>query len=267
MENPAATARTTLAGQHSPGNTRPVGTRECEGGGVRCSRRKASAGGPRVASRPPRGSGSLSAVNTAPLDEESRRWLEELRSADTTRNVALARLHALLLRVSRAEANRRRGSLPSEVLADMDDLCAQAANDALEAVVRKLDSFRGASRFTTWVYKFAVLEVSVRLRRRAWSTRRVALDEAAWGRLSDPEEDVQQSYLHREMLSAVRKAVEETLTEHQRHVFLAAVAEEVPIDVIAERIGSSRGAVYKVVHDARRKLRAALATAGHLEER
>ena len=69
------------------------------------------------------------------------------------------------------------------------------------------------------------------------------------------------------MLNAVRKAVGETLTEHQRRVFLAAVAEEVPIDVIAERIGSSRGAVYKVVHDARRKLRAALATAGHLEAR
>lgn len=69
------------------------------------------------------------------------------------------------------------------------------------------------------------------------------------------------------MLNAVRKAVGETLTEHQRRVFLAAVAEEVPIDVIAERIGSSRGAVYKVVHDARRKLRAALATAGYLEAR
>ena len=215
---------------------------------------------------PSRGSRSLTAVNATPLDEESRRWLEHLRTHDATRNKALARLHAMLLRVSRAEANRRRGSLPSEVLADVDDLCTQAANDALAAILRKLDSFRGASRFTTWVYKFAVLEVSVRLRRRAWSTRRVALDEAAWGRLADPAEDVQRSFLHREMLMAVRKAVGETLTDHQRRVFLAAVAEEVPIDVIAERIGSTRGAVYKVVHDARRKLRAALATAG-LEER
>jgi RNA polymerase sigma-70 factor (ECF subfamily) len=206
-------------------------------------------------------------VDTAPLDEESRRWLEELRAIDVVRNRALARLHAMLLRVSRAEANRRRGSLPSDVLADVDDLCAQAANDALAAIVRKLDDFRGASRFTTWAYKFAVLEISVRLRRRAWSTRRVALDEAAWGRLADPAEDVQRSLQEREMLVAVRRAVEETLTEHQRSVFLAVVAEEVPIDVIAERIGSTRGAVYKVVHDARRKLRGVLAMAGHLEER
>ena len=216
---------------------------------------------------PHEASGSLIAVNRPPLDEESRRWLEDLRATDVARDRALARLHAMLLRITRAEANRRRGSLPSDVLADVDDLCTQAANDALAAILRKLDGFRGASRFTTWAYKFGVLEVSVRLRRRAWSTRRVALDEAAWGRLSDPAEDVQRSFQEREALVAVRRAVEETLTEHQRRVFLAAVAEEVPIDVLAERMGSTRGAVYKVVHDARRKLRRVLATAGHLEER
>ena len=168
----------------------------------------------------------------------------------------------MLLGIARAEANRRRPSLRSDVAADLDDLCEQAANDALAAIARKLAEFRGASRFTTWAYKFAVLEVSVRLRRRAWSTRRVALDESSWGRLADPAQDVQRSLEQREMLAAVRKAVEETLTEHQRRVFLAAVAEEIPIDVLAERTGSTRGAIYKVVHDARRKLRSALETAG-----
>ena len=168
----------------------------------------------------------------------------------------------MLLGIARAEANRRRPSLRSDVAADLDDLCAQAANDALAAITRKLADFRGASRFTTWAYKFAMLEVSVRLRRRAWSTRRVALDESSWGNLADPAQDVQGSLEQRELLAAVRTAVEETLTEHQRRVFLAAVAEEIPIDVIAERIGATRGAIYKVVHDARRKLRAALETAG-----
>jgi RNA polymerase sigma-70 factor (ECF subfamily) len=168
----------------------------------------------------------------------------------------------MLLGIARAEAHRRRASLPSDVAGDLDDLCTQAANDALAAILRKLDSFRGASRFTTWAYKFAVLEVSVRLRRRAWSTRRVALDEASWGQLADSAQDVHGSLEQREILAVVRKALEETLTEHQRRVFLAAVAEEVPIDVIAERTGSTRGAVYKVVHDARRKLRGALEAAG-----
>ena len=168
----------------------------------------------------------------------------------------------MLLGIARAEAYRRRPSLPSDVAADLDDLSAQAANDALAAVLRKLDGFRGASRFTTWAYKFAVLEVSVRLRRRAWSTRRVALDESSWGQLADPAQDVQASLESRETLGLVRKAIQETLTEHQRRIFLAAVAEEVPIDVIAEHLGTTRGAIYKVVYDARRKLRVALEAAG-----
>jgi len=201
-------------------------------------------------------------MTNPPLDEDSARWLDELRGVAPARDAALRRLHAILLGIARAEANRRRPSLRSDVVADLDDLCAQAANDALAAITRKLGDFRGASRFTTWAYKFAVFEISVRLRRRAWSTRRVALDESSWGRMADPAQDVQRSLEQRELLAAVRRAVEETLTEHQRRVFLAAVAEEIPIDVLAERTGSTRGAIYKVVHDARRKLRAALETAG-----
>jgi RNA polymerase sigma-70 factor (ECF subfamily) len=202
-----------------------------------------------------------------PYDQESSCWLEELRAPEAVREKALARLHEMLLRVARAEANRRRGSLPDDILGELDDLCTQAANDALVAILRKLDGFRGDSRFTTWAYKFAILEVSVRLRKRAWSSKRVAFDEAAWDRLVDPAADIQRSLGEPELLSAVRKGIQETLTEHLRGVFLAAVVEEVPIDVIAERIGSSRGAIYKVVHDARRKLREALTAAGYLEAR
>jgi RNA polymerase sigma-70 factor, ECF subfamily len=170
-----------------------------------------------------------------------------------------------LLGVARAEAFRRRGSLPGDIAADLDDLCMQAANDAMAAILRKLDEFRGASRFTTWAYKFAVLEVSVRLRRRAWSTRRVAFDELAWDRLADSGAGVEQGHDQRELLAAVRHLVETALTDRQRSVFLAAVAEDIPIDVIAERTGSSRGAVYKTLHDARRKLRDSLIAAGHME--
>src|SRR5262245_25208833 len=120
------------------------------------------------------------------LDAESSRWVETLRGEPSVREAAVARLHTMLHSVARAEAYRRRGSLPADVAGDLDDLCLQAANDAVTAVVRKLDEFRGASRFTTWAYKFVVLEVSVRLRRRAWSTRRVDLDEASWGSLAGP---------------------------------------------------------------------------------
>lgn len=198
------------------------------------------------------------------FDADSARWLAELRSHGAVRDEALARLHTMLLGVARAEATRRRGSLPTEIVADLDDLCVQAANDAVIAVLAKLDDFRGASRFTTWVYKFAVLEVSVRLRRRAWSSRRVVLDEASWGRLAEPSRGYVHSLEEQELLTAVKQLVETKLTERQRHVFLAVVGEEIPIDVIAERISSSRGAVYKTLHDARRKLRKAVVAAGLL---
>jgi RNA polymerase sigma-70 factor (ECF subfamily) len=171
----------------------------------------------------------------------------------------------MLVGIARAEAFRRRPFLPGDVVADLDDLCLQAAHDAMAAILAKLDSFRGASRFTTWAYKFALLEVSVRLRRRAWSTRRVALDEVSWGRLADRAPGAEQATEQGQLLQEVRKLVETTLTEKQRSVLLAVAAEEVPIDVIAERTGSSRGAVYKVLHDARRKLRESLALTGHLE--
>ncbi len=201
---------------------------------------------------------------TTMLDADSARWLAELRSEGPVRTRAVARLHAMLNGVARAEAARRRALLPADVVADLDDLCLQAANDAVVAILGKLDRFRGASRFTTWAYKFALLETSVRLRRRAWSARRVALDEASWGRLADPSGASELSIEEKELLTAVRELVETKLTEHQRHVFLAVVGDEIPIDVIAERLGNTRGAVYKTLHDARRKLRNAAATMGLL---
>src|SRR5262245_48700920 len=211
------------------------------------------------------GSGCMLGAMRTGLDPDSARWLEELRDQGPLREQAQAKLHALLLRAARAEAFRRRASLPADIAGDLDDLCLQAANDAVSAVLRKLDEYRGASRFTTWVYKFAVLEVSVRLRRRAWSKRRVDLDEVSWHGLADSAPGADRALEERQLLSAVRNAVETTLTNHQRRVFIAVVAEEIPIDVVADGLGSTRGAVYKVLHDARSKLREALRSAGHLE--
>ena len=198
------------------------------------------------------------------LDAESARWLSELRAEGATRERSVAKLHAMLHGIARAEAARRRGTLPADLAGDVDDLCLQAANDAAVAVLSKLDGFRGASRFTTWAYKFAILEVSVRLRRRAWSARRLDLNEASWGRLATPSPGPEQAVQHRELLDGVRNLVDTTLTEHQRRIFLAVVGEEIPIDVIAERTGSSRGAIYKTLHDARGKLRDGLRGAGLL---
>lgn len=202
------------------------------------------------------------------LDEESRLWLDRLQSQGPDRTEAVQALFDLLHRGARHEAHRRRGSLPGTVVDELDDLALQAADDALAAILRKLADYRGASRFTTWAYKFAIFEVSAALRREAWRGRAITIDDAAWGRLADPAPvDPQAETEVRELLAAIERSVASDLTARQREVFMAVVILEVPVDVVAERHGSTRGAVYKVLHDARRKLRTALDAQGwHSDE-
>jgi RNA polymerase sigma-70 factor, ECF subfamily len=196
------------------------------------------------------------------LDPESREWLRALRAQGRERDEAVARLHALLLRAARFECARRRPALPHLRGNDLDDIANQAADDALVSVLARLDSFRGASRFSTWAYKFALLEAAVKLRRRAWQGREVPLEPETWSLFSsagiEPGESVEQS----ELLETLQAAIAEVLTPHQRRVLVALAVNGVPIDVLAERLNTTRGALYKTLHDARRKLRAQLEEAG-----
>ena len=175
----------------------------------------------------------------------------------------MKRLHALLVSASRFELARRRRQVGAGGLGDLDDLAVKAADDALVAVLSKLDSYRGDSRFTTWAYKFVLLEAAVRLRRRPWHGRELPLEDDGWARLSDdrrpsPTSEAETS----ELLDAVRDAIAEVLTPHQRAVLVAITLNDVPIDVLADRRGTTRGALYRTLHDARRKLRARLAQGG-----
>jgi RNA polymerase sigma-70 factor (ECF subfamily) len=138
----------------------------------------------------------------------------------------------------------------------------QAADDALMAIMSKLHTFRGDSRFTTWAYKFALLEAGVKIRRRAWQGREVALEADGWAQLPDRRASPGVDAETAELLDAVRDAIAEALTPHQRAVLVAITLNDVPIDVLAERLGSTRGAIYKTLHDARRKLRARLEVDG-----
>jgi RNA polymerase sigma-70 factor (ECF subfamily) len=188
--------------------------------------------------------------------------VDDLRPGAPGRDHAITRLHELLLRAARFELSRRRAALSHVRGEELDDLATQAADDALMAVLAKLDDYRGASRFTTWAYKFALLEAGVRLRRRAWQGREVVLDPESWPGFADAGESAQQQVEHGELVVALRRAIEDALTPHQRQVFVALALTGVPIDVLAERLGTTRGALYKTLHDARRKLRAELAAAG-----
>ena len=202
---------------------------------------------------------------TVPADEESTTLVQDLLRLGVSRDAAIGRLHALLLRVARAEAGRRRARLPDRVQDEVDDLCTQATNDAVMSVLRKLAEFRGQSRFTTWACKFVIFEVSTRLRRHAWRHRGVETDETIWDHLADDAPSALRSMEHQELTAALTRAVRQRLTDRQRTVFQAATMDEIPIDVLAERLGSTRGAIYKTLHDARRKLRGALTEAGYAE--
>lgn len=198
-------------------------------------------------------------------DEETARWLADLGGTGRGREQALSRLHEQLLRIARAELRRRSGRHPVTG-PELDDLAHQAAADALLAITAKLGQFRGESRFTTWAYKFVVLEVSAKLGRHVWQRHpTVALDEEGWDRLPDrfgvrPDEHAERL----ELIRAVRRAVEEELTERQRQVFVAIVVNGVPLEGLVAQLGTNRNALYKTMFDARRKLRAALVANGYL---
>jgi RNA polymerase sigma-70 factor (ECF subfamily) len=138
---------------------------------------------------------------------------------------------------------------------ELDDIALEAADDALMSVLARLDDFRGESRFTTWVYKFALYEAAAKLRRRSWQGREVPLEPETWSmfqsRSAEPDQEAEQGELLREL----KDAIETALTSHQRKVLVALALNEVPIDVLAERMETTRGALYKTLHDARRKLR------------
>jgi RNA polymerase sigma-70 factor (ECF subfamily) len=195
------------------------------------------------------------------LDHDSREWLRSLRASGAARDEAIARLHALLLRAACFEVARRRPSLPH--LRDaLDEVALEAADDALVSVLARLDDFRAESRFTTWAYKFALLEAAVKLRKRSWQGREVPLDPEGWGVFSsaglEPDAEAEQS----ELLTTLQTAIAEVLTPHQRRVLVALALNGVPIDVLADRLDTSRGALYKTLHDARRKLRTFVAESG-----
>jgi RNA polymerase sigma-70 factor (ECF subfamily) len=187
----------------------------------------------------------------AVLDPDSREWLRALRAGGPDRDEAITRLHALLLKGARFEVARRRPTLPHLRGNELEDIALEAADDALMSVLARLDSFRGFSRFTTWVYKFALLEAAVKLRRRAWQGREVPLQPETWTLLAssglEPDEEAEQS----ELLATVKRLIDEVLTPHQRRVLTALALNGVPIDVLAERLNTTRGALYKTLHDAR----------------
>jgi len=216
--------------------------------------------------------GSLAGVERARVpaaelqDEESSAWLRRLGAAGAERTAAERELHAILVRIALAEVRRRSAGTPVNGK-ELDDVAHQAADDAMVAILAKLDGFRGESRFTTWAYRFVILEVSTKLGRHYWRNPPVALDAGQWELLPDrfgidPARQAEAAGVFAE----VRRVVDEELTAHQRRVFVAIVVDGIPLDALAAELGLRRNALYKVVFDARRKIRRALVAKGYLDD-
>jgi RNA polymerase sigma-70 factor (ECF subfamily) len=184
------------------------------------------------------------------LDEESAGWLRRLTPRGRERQPAERELHARLVRIALGEVRRRSASTPVTGQ-ELDDVAHQAADDAMLAILAKLDDFRCESRFITWAYRFVILEVSSKLGRHYWSNPPVALDTGQWERLPDrfgidPARHAESAGI----LAEVRRVVDDELTSHQRRVFVAIVVDGIPLDALAAELGLRRNAVYKVIFDA-----------------
>ena len=202
------------------------------------------------------------ALAASPPDPGTDTWVRELRDRGATARQAERRLHALLLRRAYAELARRGQRASTD--RDLDDLAHQAADDAVVAVLAKLDRFRGESRFATWATRFVLLEVTNKLSRRYLHRHEQSVYAADWS--ARPDRAVAGPDAHAgvaELAAAVRDSVQRDLTDRQRQVFRAAVFDGRAADDLARELGCSVGAVHKTMSDARHRLRAGLALRGY----
>jgi RNA polymerase sigma-70 factor (ECF subfamily) len=214
-----------------------------------------------VASRSHSGIGSSSITprcrgSREPLDAESRSWLERLHDVGPKRGSAIAELHERLRCEAAFQIRGRVGGCAEFPRSDIDDLAVQAADDALMVLLRKLDDYRGESRFWTWARRFAALEAWVRVRQRLGRDRvgispdpELALD------IPDPARSAQELLETREMLRCVNDVVANQLTDRQRTILVATAVNDVSAQTLADEFHTTPGAIYKSLHDARLKIR------------
>ncbi len=200
----------------------------------------------------------------------NQEWLHDLNASEAAQEAAIADLRDLLLRAALYFFSRNLGDFRG---LDRDEITQRAedcAQDALIAVMGHLSDFRGDSKFTTWAYKFAINMAMMSARRERW--KGVSLDELAasaeshfFDRVIEDKSDgvaPEQSAMQAELQQSIREVIEYDLTENQRRVLFMMVFNEVPMDEVVRQFDTNRNAVYKMLHDARRKLKSGLQARG-----
>jgi RNA polymerase sigma-70 factor, ECF subfamily len=209
--------------------------------------------------------GGSSRISTTPTraEQEARIWIERLGTPGAERDAALVELHVLLSRAARFEVDRRRTASGQPRGHDDDDLAHRSADHARVAIVRSLGAFRGESAFRTWAYKFALYEAAANVRARDWRGCQIPLKAESWPLTPDDRRrTAEQSVETTNTLAALRQAIEGELRPHEREVLVAIAINDVPVDVLADWLGTTRGALYKTVQAGRKTLRAALRARG-----
>ena len=200
-------------------------------------------------------------LDERPMKERTnQQWLAALREPGLGQESALADLRASLVRgLGYAMADR-----PQVSEADIEGF----VQDALLKILDNLASFRGDSRFTTWAQKIAVHEAFTELRRKRWEN--ISLEEMIAryegdftpSILTDPEPSPEEQVTQWRLLETVKRLVVDELTDRQRQAIVAIVFAEMPTEEVARRMGTNRNALYKLMHDARQRLKQRLQAEG-----
>ena len=198
-------------------------------------------------------------------------WLQALRGAPGVQAAAIQELDERLQRSLYWYLSRERSDLADRPAAELEQMAGDYAQDAVLRILQRLDSFRGESRFTTWATRIALRIAISDLRRARYRDFRLD-DLTADGELLPlrdsglPEDDLTPSpegaAERNDVQAHIQRALNEALTPRQRQALVAVVLQGVPLDVVAQQMGSNRNALYKLLHDARRKLRAQLEAQG-----
>ena len=199
----------------------------------------------------------------------NEQWLHDLNTNGETQDAAITDLRDLLLRATLYFFNRNLGDFVNMTHDKILQCAEDCAQDALIAVLNHLSDFRGDSKFTTWAYKFAINMALITARREAWKGKSLeelsSLDHKRlfeW--IGDKSAGLtpDQSDLQEEISAIIREVIERDLTEKQRKVLILMVFNEVPMDEIVQQLDTNRNAIYKLLHDARRKLKSSLQARG-----
>ena len=197
-------------------------------------------------------------------------WLHDLRASGIVQEHAITELQRILLRAVLFFFHRNTGDFNGRPRDDILQLAEDCAQEALIAIINHLSEFRGDSKFTTWAYKFGINNALIASRRARWKD--VSLDHLAFAEdgafstwIIEAESTMtapDQSALQSEVRQVIQDVFENELTDKQRLVLVLMVVQEIPMDVVVQHLNTNRNAIYKLLHDARRKLKSGLRARG-----